>query len=172
MITGLRISGMNGGDVRDGEFALLAVENAVFSLCGPVDLVAGVGRHRHELHGQVFREEDLSGMGCVARVICMVRDRATQTRFEMDMVGAAHIEAGNDGLERNRALRVGEMNAAQERKLVGGVVHRRRAEAFGRPGAVAGMLRIEAGWRTGRWAVTAHARRRTAGTSWILFCES
>ncbi len=171
VVAGGWVVGLEGGDAGDREIAVLAVEDAIFGGGGAVDVVSGVGRVGHEGGGEVFWEEDLADVGGVAGGVGVgggglagdVSLVAAEADFEVDVVGAALVEAGKDGLEGGAAFPVGDLDAAAEGEVVGGLVEGWWAEAFGWAGVVAGVFGVEAGgWATGATAWTAGA----AGATW------
>src|SRR5579859_4198254 len=100
---------------------MLLVEDAVFGLGGAVDVVAGVGFGGHESLGEVFGEEELTDVGGVAGGVGLLLGVAANTDLEMDVVDAALIKAGKDGLEGDGTVDAGELNAAEEGEFVGGL---------------------------------------------------
>jgi hypothetical protein len=91
--------------------------------------------------------------------------------FEVDVVGAAFVASGEDGVEVDGAVVVGDLDAAKEGELVGGRIDGWRTEAFRRAGVIAGMAGIEAGRRTVVIAGTTWAAE-SAGTHGVLFREA
>jgi hypothetical protein len=78
---------------------------------------------------------------------------AADADLEVDMVDAALIEAGEDGLEGYGAVGACELDAAEEGELVGGL-HRagatRAAARWWAVGMVIGMIGVEVWWRSAK----------------------
>ncbi len=146
------LTGLEGLKLCDLELAVLILEDVVFGLGGAMDFVVCVGLVLHELRRDLFGEENLSVVGGVACDVGLVRFVAVEADFEVDVIGAAHVEAGEDGAEVDGAVWRGDLNAAEKGELVGGMVLRRRAEAFGWAGMIARMLRVESVWWAWRWS--------------------
>ncbi len=118
-ITGGGLCGVDRRDLRDGHIAVLFVEDVVFGLGGAVDMLRGIGLSRHELGGDVFGEEELSDVCGVASGVGFLVGMAAQPHLEVDVVDAALVEAGEDGLECDSAVRAGELDSAEEGEMVG-----------------------------------------------------
>ena len=122
--------------------AILLAENMILGLRRAVNLMQAVRLVLHELDRNFFREEKLAGMCGVAGRIGLGGDFAAFAHFEMDVVGAALVEAGKNRLKVHRAVRSCDLNTAQESELVGGIVLGRPSHASWRSGTIAGMLGI------------------------------
>jgi len=116
----------------NGEVAVLVAEDMILILGGAVDPVQTVGLVAHQLGGDLLREKYLAGMRGVPRFIGRPRNMSTNPHFEMNVVGAAHIEAGKDGLKTHRAIGTTQLNSAQEGQLVSGMILRWRPHLFRR----------------------------------------
>jgi hypothetical protein len=146
------LTGLQRPELGDLELAVLIFEDVIFGLGGAMDLVVCVGLVLHELRRDLFCEEDLSVVGGVACGVGLVRFMAVEADFEVDVIGAAHVEAGEDGAEVDEAVWRGDLNAAEEGEPVGGMVLRWRTEALGWAGMIVRMLWVESVWWFWRWA--------------------
>jgi len=137
----------------------LIAEDVVFGLGGAVDLVVGIGLMLHELRCNFFGEEDLADVRGVAGGVGLVCFVAVDTDFEVDVVGAAHVEAREDGAKVYGAVWRSDLNATEEGELVRGMVFGWRAEALAWAWAIVRVSRVEVWWRPGRWSALRRARR-------------
>ena len=94
----------------------------VFCLGSAVDFVELVWLMFHELDCDFLWKEYLAVVGGVACRVGFVCDAAVEPDFEVDVVGAPHVETGEDGAEGYGAIWWGDLNAAQKGQLVGGVI--------------------------------------------------
>ncbi|WP_353073054.1 hypothetical protein [Tunturiibacter gelidiferens] len=90
----------------------MIAEDVDFCLGGAVDLVVAVGLVLHE-RCDLFGEEDLADVRGVAGGVGLVCFVAFDADFEVDVIGAAHVEAGEDGAEVDGAVGRGDLNAAE-----------------------------------------------------------
>ncbi len=110
--------------------AVLVTEDLILILRGAVDAVETVWLVAHQLGGDLLREKYLAGVRGVSRLIGRPRKMAANPHLEMYVVGAAHVEAGKDGLKIYRTVGSRQLNTAQEGQLVGGMILRRRSHVL------------------------------------------
>ncbi len=116
----------------DGEMAVLVAEDMILPLSGAVDPAQSVRLVEHQLGGDLLWEKYLAGVRGVSRLVRGSFKMAAYPHFEMDVVGAAHVVAGKDGLKVHRAIGSRQLNSTQEGQVVGGMILRWRPHFFRR----------------------------------------
>ena len=116
----------------DGEMTALVAEDMILTLSGAVDPVQSVRLVEHQLGRDLLREKYLAGVRGVPRLVRGSFKMAANPHFEMDVVGAAHVEAGKDGLKIHRAIGSRQLNSTQEGQFVSGMIVRWRPHVFPR----------------------------------------
>jgi hypothetical protein len=119
LVSGGGSGAVDGSDMGDGEITVLLRKDAVFGLGGAVDVMGCVRLVRHESERDVFRKEELAYVGGVASGVGLLVWVPTKANLEVNMVDAALIEAGKDGLEVDDTVRSGDLNPTEEGKVVG-----------------------------------------------------
>jgi len=131
---------------------MLFLEDVVFRLSSAMDGMAVVRRRVHQPLRELLGKEDLSYMRSMTFdvghlfVRTFPRDGlAAQSHLEVNMVGAADIEAWKDGRKGYAPSGIGELNTPQKGQFIRRPHCWRRPHALGRRGTVAGVLWIESG---------------------------
>ncbi len=102
----------------------------IFGLSRPVDPVFTVRLLLHQPGGKLFGEENLTYMRGVVGCVRLTLAVPAGPNLEVDVVGAAHVEPGEDRLEDNQPLRIGKLDSTKKRKFVRRVILRRRAHSL------------------------------------------
>jgi hypothetical protein len=113
-----------------------------------------VGAALHESSRDFLGEEDLAGVRGMPSLVRLVAGGPAQPHLEMNVIGAAHVDARENCLKMNRTILRGRLDAPQERRFICGT---RRWWGPKIP------------WRTVLKAWRGSLRRRTAGTGMVFF---
>ena len=125
-----------------------------------MDVMGTVRLLLHQVHGKLFRKEDLPYVRGVACGVAVCLAVAAEPNLQVDVVDAALVEARDNGAEGHGAFAARDLDASAEGELVGRL-HCRRS-IWRAP--FAGFVSVEAAGRHASVpiAIALHAGRRLA----------
>ena len=136
----------------DRKFALLFSKNVILILGRAFDRMTAIGVVLHEAGGHFLGKEDLPDVRSVTTVVGLAGGVAAHADLVMNMVGAAHVDAGKDGAKTYRSVCTRALDAAQEGLVICWCVIGRRPHRRSGWTVIQGVIEVgfEVRWRPGR----------------------
>ncbi len=126
----------------NGKLALLLAKHSILCLCRAMDLMAAIRVVLHEFRRHFLGKKYLPDVRSVSSLVRFAGSMTANANFEMDVVGAPHVETWKHRAKAHASIRSCELYAAKEGELVSRCVVWWRTH---RPGSAGAMLKSAKG---------------------------